>query len=140
MTTVNHWYIWDAFSELERAEAESGRPLGIDANDQESMLRAYELHVFPWVQRLRLQSQDILRTTMAYFLQKPNFTGEEILANIPDLTMNNPANPRFLFEWLWQTLYGETPYTAIDTQNCQENNDMMKINDFSATGQINEGK
>jgi hypothetical protein len=132
MNCVNLWYIWDAFSALEAAEAECGGPLGIDANDEDSVKRAFRLHVLPWVQRLKPESRQALKITMAYFLKQPDFTGDEILANIPDLTMNNPTNIRLLFEWLWQTLFGETAYTAIDTRNCRENNDMMEINEFSA--------
>jgi hypothetical protein len=131
MKTVNYWYIWDAFSELEHTEARHGRPLNIDANDEMSMRNAFDLYVRPWVSRLKPESISLLRLSLAYFLKKPDFTGGEVLAHVPDLTLNRPENERIIFEWMWRSLFPDVDYRTIDTSECIEDNDMMKVNEFS---------
>lgn len=126
MCIVNYWYICDAFAELERAEAEQGHPLGIDPNDEQSVRRAIESYVCPWVRRLKPECRALLMTTLAYFLKKPTFTGAEVFAQVPDLTMGRPDDERRIFEWMWKSLVPGIRYHDIDTSACTEDNDMMK--------------
>lgn len=137
MSIVNHWYIWDAFAELEREEAEQGAPLGLDANDEKSMKKAFDSYVRPWVNRLKPKSRTLLMTTLAYFLQQPTFTGGEILANIQDLSMNRPDDERRIFEWMWLALFPEFNYEDVDTSGCTEDNDMMKMGELTEGMSVN---
>ncbi len=133
MSTVNYWYVIDAFSELVGEEAEQGHPLGIDPNDEQSVRRAIELYVSPWVRRLKPERRALLMTTLAYFLKKQTFTGAEIFANVPDLSMGRPDDERRIFEWMWKSLFPDFSYHGIDTAGCTEDNDMMKA------GELTEG-
>ncbi len=126
MTVVNYCYICDAFGELEREEAEQRRPLNIDANDEQSMRQAFDSYVRPWVNRLRPESRTLLMMTLAYFLKRPDFTGYEIFANTPDLSLNRPDDERRIFEWMWRSLFPDSDYHDIDTSDCEEDNDTMK--------------
>jgi len=131
MLKVNYWYIWAALFVLEEAEAVQGRPLDIDANDEQSMKHAFKSHVLPWVQDLLPQNQELLKVSFAYFLQQDRFPGDEIFANIPDLTMNAPDDLRQFFEWFWESLYPGTDYRDIPANDVIEDNDIMRTNEFS---------
>jgi hypothetical protein len=128
MRSVNHYLIESALSYLMVAEAENGKPLPIDPDDESSAKQSFELYVVPRVRRWSLLRRDRLRLSLAYFLNHPAVLEDDVLANVQDLTMREPSDIQRFFRWLFESLFPETRLSEVDLSGVTEDNDVMQMN------------
>jgi hypothetical protein len=128
METVNYYLLQAAIAYLEIAEAENGQPLDLDPNDESLMKRSFEAHVRPEVNRWSPVRRERLKKSLAYFLYRPVVLRDEVLANVQDLTMSEPADIRQFFVWLYESLFPDERLRDVDISNVSEDNDIMQIN------------
>lgn len=128
MRTVNCYLIESALLYLMTAEAEYGKPLPLDPNDEGSMKRAFTLYVRPEVQRWSSDRRERLKLSLAYFLQKPDVLEDDVLANVQDLTMPEPSDIQQWFLWLYESLFPNENARSVDVSDVVEDNDVMEMN------------
>ncbi|GIW98760.1 MAG: hypothetical protein KatS3mg111_2093 [Pirellulaceae bacterium] len=128
MRTVNHCLIESALGYLAIAEAENGKPLPLDPDDEASMKAAFTKYVKPEVERWSSHRRERLKLSLVYFLDKPNVLEDDVLANIQDLTMREPSDIRQWFLWLYESLFPNENAKSVDVSDVVEDNDVMQMN------------
>lgn len=128
MSTVNYWLIWHAVGLLEIAELESGEPLGFDPDDETSTKAAFEKHVCPSLHQWTTERTERLMLSLAYFHSKEEILDDQILANLPELTMPEPENTSLFFRWLFEALFPDRDIDSIQVESVEEANDVMEAN------------
>ena len=128
MRTVNCYLILSALGYLEIAEAEYGKPLPLDPEDEGSMKRAFTQYVCPEVQRWSSDRRERLKLSLVYFLDKPEVLENDVLANVQDLTMPEPSDIRRWFLWLYESLFPNEHVRTVDVSDVVEDNDVMQMN------------
>ena len=128
MNTVNHCLIESALGYLMIAEAENGSPLNLAPDIEANIKGTFTDHVKPEVERWSKERSARLKLSLAYFINKPEVLEDEILANIQDLTMPEPADIQQFFRWLYEVLFPNEPITEVDVTNVEEDNDVMQMN------------
>ena len=125
---MNYWLIWDALGALERTEAVSGVPLGIDPNSETSSKEASRRFVRPWVHRWSAERVARLRLSLAYYLSRTDILDDNVLASLPDLAITQPKNTQLFFVRLWEVVFPEQGPTTLDVSAVTEDNDVMQVN------------
>lgn len=110
------------------AEAENGSPLNLAPDVESNIKRAFADHIKPEVARWSDERSSRLKLSLAYFTNRPEVLEDEVLANIQDLTMPEPADIQQFFLWLYEVLFPNEPISEIDVSNVEEDNDVMQMN------------
>jgi hypothetical protein len=126
---VNFWYLFATFGVFISSSRESGWRT-LDANSEIAMKEAYRKFIIPWERQLRPVNRQVLKRTLAHFLNKEFDFDDNVLSNLQDIDMTEPRDARALFVWLWEVLYPRECFSAVDTSNAREENEVMLLNAF----------
>jgi hypothetical protein len=125
---ANFWHIWDALGALEIAQAEYGRPLDINPEDENSAKLAFQRHVKPWVNKWPAERVEEFKVSLAYFMNNEFVLDDRVLGSLQDLAMDQPKDVCRFFRWLWESLFPGQNWMAIDLRGVKEKNDVMATN------------
>jgi hypothetical protein len=124
---ANRWLIFDAVGGLVEMEVVHG-PCAIDPDDIDVVKAAFGTYVLPRVAEWSAGKRQHLRVSLAYYLQRSLMRQVDVLVDLQDLTMREPADQNTFFLWLWEVLFPNETVDAVDTQNVVESNDIEWIN------------
>jgi hypothetical protein len=127
MQQVNYHLIDSAMARLTVENVKSNGALNIDPDDEGRLRELFTALVRPSVSRWSARYQDKLRLSLAYYLRRPEIL-DRVLAGQQDLDMPEPSDIVQFFTILWESLFPEQDWRALDATNLEENNDVMEIN------------
>lgn len=100
----------EVFGYLIVAEAYNGAPLGIDANDCDSVKSAFDRYVRPEVDRWTPVDRARLQRCLRCVIKGPAAIGDKALRSIQDVSMTEAADSTQFFIWLWDAIFPDIKY------------------------------
>lgn len=116
---------------LQLAEYDQG-PLNVDPNCEQSIREIVAKYVYPYFRNLPLESRDRCKFTLANMIDQKGAYVEDILASMPDFSLDYPKDNQIFLMAFWEILFPNIKYQDYCSKDIELIYDSLAANDLAS--------